>query len=60
MLLTKGQASDHRGAALILPQVSDGAQELIANRGDDSTRFRDAVTERGIAPSHRSALNPST
>ena len=50
MLLTEGQASDHRGAALMLPQLPDGAQELIADRGYDSTHFRDALTARGIAP----------
>jgi len=48
--LTEGQASDHRGAALMLPQFPDGTPELIADRGYDSARFRDALTTRGIAP----------
>ena len=32
------------------PQLPDGARELIADRGYDSTRFRDALIARGIAP----------
>ena len=50
LLLTEGQASDHRGAALMLPQFPDGTRELIADRGYDSARLRDALTTRGIAP----------
>jgi transposase len=50
LLLTEGQASDHRGAALVLPQFPLAARELIAERGYDSARFRDAVTTRGITP----------
>ncbi len=50
LLLTEGQASDHRGAALMLPRLPIGARELIADRGYDSARFRDALTTRGIAP----------
>ena len=50
LLLTEGQASDHRGAALILPQFPAGARELIADRGYDSARFRDHLAARGIAP----------
>ena len=50
LLLTEGQASDHRGAALLLPQLPAGARELIADRGYDSARFRDALTTRGITP----------
>ena len=49
LLLTEGQMSDHRGAALILPALPP-AQELIADRGYDSNRFRAALLERGIAP----------
>ncbi len=50
LLLTEGQASDHRGAALILPRLPVGARQLIAERGYDSARFRDALTTRGITP----------
>jgi transposase len=49
-LLTEGQASDHRGAALMLPHLPAETQELIADRGYDSARFRDALTTRGITP----------
>ena len=56
LLLTEGQMSDHKGAALILP-VLPSARELIGDRGYDSNRFRAALLERGIAaciPSARS------
>jgi putative transposase len=56
LLLTEGQASDHRGAALMLPKLPP-AKELIAERGYDSARFRAARAQRGIAawiPSRRS------
>ena len=49
LLLTEGQASDHRGAAIMLPRLPQ-ARELIADRGYDSARFRDALQDRGIAP----------
>ena len=57
LLLTEGQASDHRGAALMLPRLPIGARELIADRGYDSARFRDALTTRGIAPCIPSTRN---
>ncbi len=50
MLLTEGQASDHRGAALMLPQLPAGARELIGDRGYDSARYRADLTARGITP----------
>jgi transposase len=49
MLLTEGQASDHRGAALMLPHLPP-ARELIGDRGYDSGRFRAALQDKGIAP----------
>jgi transposase len=49
MLLTAGQTSDHVGAARLLP-VLPAARELIADRGYDSTCFRQALSERGITP----------
>jgi putative transposase len=60
MLLTEGQASDHRGGALILPRLPP-ARYLIADRGYDSRPFRDALAERGISaciPSTRSRKIP--
>jgi len=49
LLLTEGQMSDHKGAALILPALPP-ASELIGDRGYDSNRFRAALIKRGIAP----------
>ena len=49
MLLTEGQASDHRGAALMLPHLPP-ARELIGDRGYDSGRFRAACRTRASAP----------
>ena len=60
LLLTEGQASDHRGAALMLPKLPP-ANELIADRGYDSRRFREALATRGIdacIPSTRSRKQP--
>jgi transposase len=47
LLLTEGQASDHRSAALMLPKLPP-AKELIADRGYDSARFRAELAQRGI------------
>ena len=49
LLLTEGQMSDHRGAALIL-QALPPARQLIADRGYDSNRFRADLAARGITP----------
>ena len=49
MLLTEGQMSDHKGAALILPRLPP-ARELLGDRGYDSGWFRAALIARGIAP----------
>jgi putative transposase len=49
LLLTEGQASDHRGAALMLPRLPP-SRELIADRGYDSSHFRKALRERAITP----------
>ena len=48
-LLTEGQMSDHKGAALIYPMLPD-AETLIADKGYDSIAFRDALGQRGITP----------
>ncbi len=50
MLLTEGQASDHRGAALLLPHLPAGAREMIGDRGYDSARYRADLIARGITP----------
>jgi transposase len=49
LLLTEGQASDHRGAALMVHRLPP-AGELIGDRGYDSGRFRAELAARGIAP----------
>ena len=49
LLLTEGQMSDHKGAALILPALPP-AQHPIADRGYDSNRFRAALLKRGTTP----------
>ena len=48
VLLTEGQMSDHRGAALML-DVLPRAHILIADRGYDSRAFCDALAARGTA-----------
>lgn len=49
LLLTEGQMSDHKGAALLLPALPP-ARDLLGDRGYDSNHFRAALTDRGIAP----------
>lgn len=49
MLLSEGQMSDYKGAALLLP-VLPKAKELLADRGYDADWFRTALMEKGIAP----------
>ncbi len=49
LLLTEGQASDHRGAALMLHRLPP-VRELIGDRGYESSRFRAELSARGIAP----------
>ena len=44
-LLTEGQMSDHKGAALIYPMLPD-AETIIADKGYDSDAFRDALAGR--------------
>ena len=49
MLLTEGQMSDHKGAFLLFSALPR-ARELLADKGYDSDRFRQALVERGITP----------
>lgn len=49
MLLSEGQMSDYKGAALLLKALPK-ARELLADRGYDADWFRAALMERGIAP----------
>jgi putative transposase len=49
MALTEGQASDYKGAALLLDQLPK-AKDLLADRGYDSDWFRAALEAKGITP----------
>ena len=48
MLLTEGQTSDYKGAALMLADLLN-AKVMLGDRGYDAARFRDAPAQRGIA-----------
>jgi transposase len=45
MLLSEGQMSDFKGAALMLPLLPK-AKELLADKGYDADWFRDALAQR--------------
>ncbi|QJB69739.1 IS5 family transposase [Parasphingorhabdus halotolerans] len=47
LLLTEGQMSDYKGAALLLSSLPQ-AMELLGDKGYDSDWFRSALAERGI------------
>lgn len=49
MLLSEGQMSDYKGAALLFPALPK-AKELLADRGYDADWFRTALMEKGIVP----------
>ena len=49
MVLTEGQMSDYKGAALLLPSFPQ-AKELLADRGYDADWFRAALVQKGIVP----------
>ena len=49
MLLSEGQMSDYKGAALLLDSLPP-AKEMLADRGYDSDWFRQALIARGIDP----------
>jgi len=49
MLLSEGQMSDFKGAALMLPAVPK-ARELLGDKGYDADWFRAALADRGIQP----------
>ena len=60
MLLSEGQMSDHKGARLVLDALPP-ASCMIADRGYDSTWFREELAARGIEPcipSSRSRKRP--
>ena len=49
MLLSEGQMSDYKGAALMLDALPP-AKALLGDRGYDAGWFRDALAARGIVP----------
>ena len=49
MLLSEGQLSDYKGAALMIDAFPK-AKALLADKGYDADWFRHALTERGITP----------
>ena len=49
MALTEGQASDYKGAALLLKALPP-AKELLADRGYDADWFRKALQDKDITP----------
>lgn len=56
MLLSEGQMSDYKGAALMLDALPP-AKALLGDRGYDANWFRAALAERGIAACIPSKLN---
>ena len=48
MLLSEGQMSDYKGAALMLSAMP-AAKELLADKGYDADWFRAALAGRGVA-----------
>ena len=49
LLLSEGQMSDYKGAALMLDALPK-AKALLGDRGYDADWFRNALTVRGIEP----------
>jgi hypothetical protein len=47
MLLSEGQMSDYKGAALMLPAMPK-AKQLLADKGYDADWFRAALAKRRI------------
>ena len=56
MLLSEGQMSDYKGAALMIDALPK-AQVLLGDRGYDADWFRKALTARGIVPCIPSRAN---
>jgi len=59
LLLSEGQMSDYKGAALMLGAMPK-AKTLLADKGYDADWFRDALAERGIEPCIPSKANRKT
>ena len=57
MLLSEGQMSDYKGAALMLPALPH-ARDLLGDKGYDADWFRQALAERGIVACIPSKIQP--
>ena len=57
MLLSEGQMSDYKGAALMLPALPK-AKELLGDKGYDADWFRQALAERGYHSLHPFKIQP--
>ena len=51
MLLSEGQMSDYKGAALMIDALPQ-AKAMLGDRGYDADWFRAALAERGITVAH--------
>ena len=56
MLLSEGQMSDYKGAALMMEALPP-AKDMLADRGYDADWFRNALLARGITPCIPSKTN---
>jgi transposase len=56
MLLSEGQMSDYKGAALMIDALPK-AKAMLGDRGYDADWFRDVLATRGIAPCIPSKAN---
>jgi transposase len=56
VLLSEGQMSDYKGAALMIDAFPK-AKALLGDKGYDADWFRQALTERGITPCIPSKAN---
>ena len=59
MLLSEGQMSDYKGAALMLPAMPK-AKQLLADKGYDADWFRAALAKRDITACIPSKANHKT
>ena len=57
MLLSEGQMSDYKGAALMLAALPV-ARQLLADKGYDADWFRAALAKRGVAACHSFEIQP--
>jgi transposase len=56
MMLSEGQMSGYKGAALMIDEIPK-AKALLGDRGYDAAWFRHALTKRGITPCIPSKAN---